>query len=139
MTTIRARLPWLCALLVLFALAAGPALAAEQGHKGPSEVVFIAQILALMIIGRLLGEAMLRMRQPAVMGQLIAGLLLGPSLFGSCCPTFSTTLFPKNPEQKAMIDAISQFGILLLLLADRHGDRPEAGAADRARRGHSPR
>jgi Kef-type K+ transport system membrane component KefB/nucleotide-binding universal stress UspA family protein len=116
MTTVRARLPWLCALLVPLALMAGPAIAAGEATKGPSEVVFIAQILALMIIGRLLGEAMLRLGQPAVMGQLIAGLLLGPSLFGLLAPDLQHALFPKNPEQKAMIDAISQFGILLLLL-----------------------
>ncbi len=94
----------------------GPALAAGDAHKGPSEVIFIAQILTLMIVGRLLGEAMLRMGQPAVMGQLIAGLLLGPSFFGLVLPDLQLMLFPKNPEQKAMIDAISQFGILLLLL-----------------------
>lgn len=119
MKTIRSRLPWLCALLAVLALGAlavAPAFAAEEAKKGASEVVFIAQILALMILGRLLGEAMLRMGQPAVMGQLIAGLLLGPSLFGLVLPDLQHALFPKNPEQKAMIDAISQFGILLLLL-----------------------
>jgi len=93
-----------------------PAFAAEEAQKGPSEVLFIAQILALMVVGRLLGEVMLRLRQPAVMGQLIAGLLLGPSLFGLVLPDLQHALFPKSPEQKAMIDAISQFGILLLLL-----------------------
>jgi Kef-type K+ transport system membrane component KefB/nucleotide-binding universal stress UspA family protein len=106
---------WL-ALAAAGALLAGPALAAEGGHKGPSDVLFIGQILALMITGRLLGEAMQRMGQPAVMGQLIAGLLLGPSVFGLLLPDLQHALFPKNPEQKAMIDAISQFGILLLLL-----------------------
>ncbi len=96
-------------------LAAGPALAAEGG-KGPSEVIFIAQLAALMLTGRLLGEAMLRLGQPAVMGQLIAGLLLGPSFFGLLAPDLQHLIFPKSPEQKAMIDGISQAGILLLLL-----------------------
>jgi Kef-type K+ transport system membrane component KefB/nucleotide-binding universal stress UspA family protein len=50
------------------------------------------------------------------MGQLIAGLLLGPSFFGLLFPDAQHALFPKSPEQKAMIDGISQFGILLLLL-----------------------
>ncbi len=113
MTRLWKRFWWLCLPLTLWA---GPAFAAEEGQKGPSEVIFIAEILALMIVGRLLGEAMVRMRQPAVMGQLIAGLLLGPSLFGLLLPDLQHALFPKNPEQKAMIDAISQFGILLLLL-----------------------
>jgi Kef-type K+ transport system membrane component KefB len=104
---------WLCALP---ALMAGPAWAAEGGGKGASEAIFVTQVVVLMVVGRLLGEAMLRLRQPAVMGQLIAGLLLGPSLFGLLLPDAQHALFPKNPEQKAMIDAISQFGILLLLL-----------------------
>jgi Kef-type K+ transport system membrane component KefB/nucleotide-binding universal stress UspA family protein len=103
---------WLCTLPVL---TAAPAWAAEDG-KGPSDAIFIAQIITLMVVGRLLGEAMLRLRQPAVMGQLIAGLLLGPSLFGFLFPDLQHALFPKSTEQKAMIDAISQFGILLLLL-----------------------
>ncbi len=93
-----------------------PAFGAEGAAKGPSEVVFIGQLLVLMIVGRLLGEAMIRMGQPAVMGQLIAGLLIGPSLFGLVLPDLQHALFPKNPEQKAMIDAIAQFGVLLLLL-----------------------
>jgi Kef-type K+ transport system membrane component KefB/nucleotide-binding universal stress UspA family protein len=69
-----------------------------------------------MITGRLLGELMLRLRQPAVMGQLIAGLVLGPSLFGLLLPDLQHALFPKNADQKAMLDAVSQFGILMLLL-----------------------
>jgi Kef-type K+ transport system membrane component KefB/nucleotide-binding universal stress UspA family protein len=69
-----------------------------------------------MVVGRLLGEAMLRIGQPAVMGQLIAGLLLGPSLFGLLLPDLQHVLFPKSPDQKAMLDAVSQVGILLLLL-----------------------
>jgi len=102
----------ICALSVL---TGGPAWAAEGG-KGASEAIFIGQIVVLMVVGRLLGEAMLRLRQPTVIGQLIAGLILGPSLFGLLLPDLQHALFPKTPEQKAMIDAIAQFGILLLLL-----------------------
>lgn len=120
MTAAPTRLPSVYALPALTAvgalLMAVPAWAAEEGQKGPSEVVFIGEILVLMIVGRLLGEVMIRLGQPAVMGQLIAGLVLGPSLFGLLAPDLQHFLFPKNPEQKAMIDAISQFGILLLLL-----------------------
>lgn len=116
MTRICPRLLGMVTLGALLASTALPALAAGEPGRGPSEVIFIAQILALMVVGRLLGEAMLRIGQPAVMGQLIAGLLLGPSLFGLLLPDIQHALFPRTPEQKAMIDAISQFGILLLLL-----------------------
>ncbi len=105
--------------LVLFAAVTLPALvwaAAPGAHKGPSEWVFITQLVILMIVGRLLGETMLRIGQPAVMGQLIAGLILGPSLFGALLPDIQHIVFPRTPEQKAMIDAVSQVGVLFLLL-----------------------
>jgi Kef-type K+ transport system membrane component KefB/nucleotide-binding universal stress UspA family protein len=81
-----------------------------------SEVVFLAQIIALLACGRLLGEPMQRLGQPAVMGQLIAGVLLGPSVLGALWPAAQHALFPASPEQKAMLDAVAQLGILMLLL-----------------------
>src|SRR5262245_64062633 len=92
-----------------------PAFAAESGHS-PSEFVFVAQLVLLMLVGRLLGEAMIRIKQPGVMGQLIAGLVLGPSLLGAVAPDWQHAIFPAAKEQKAMLDAVSQFGVLLLLL-----------------------
>ncbi|MBL8691970.1 MAG: cation:proton antiporter [Rhodospirillaceae bacterium] len=96
-------------------LSAEPAFAAS-GAGGPSDVVFFVQILVLLFAGRLLGEAAQRVGQPAVMGQLIAGLLLGPSVLGALWPELQHAIFPPNPGQKSMIDAVSQLGILLLLL-----------------------
>ena len=96
-------------------LAAAPAWCAE-GKSGASEGMLIGQIILLIVVGRLLGEGMLRIGQPAVMGQLIAGLLLGPSVLGVLWPEAEHFLFPKIPEQKAMLDGLAQFGILLLLL-----------------------
>jgi Kef-type K+ transport system membrane component KefB/nucleotide-binding universal stress UspA family protein len=101
------------AVLVLGTTAA---FAAEGSSDGPSDVIFLAELITLMAVGRLLGEAMQRIGQPSVMGQLLAGILLGPSLFGWLWPDAQHWLFPAAKEQKSMIDAISQFGILLLLL-----------------------
>jgi Kef-type K+ transport system membrane component KefB/nucleotide-binding universal stress UspA family protein len=103
-----------CSLAVL-ALSAAPAFAQVE-KSGASESVFIIQIGILLVVGRLLGEAMLRIGQPAVMGQLLAGIALGPSLLGALFPDLQHLIFPRTPEQKAMIDAIAQFGILMLLL-----------------------
>jgi len=96
-------------------LGSGDALAAEAG-KGASEVIFVTQLLVLMMVGRLLGEAMNRIGQPSVMGMLLGGILLGPSALGVLWPDLQHAIFPRTPEQKAMLDGISQFGILLLLL-----------------------
>jgi Kef-type K+ transport system membrane component KefB/nucleotide-binding universal stress UspA family protein len=112
--TIRAPSRWVC-MLAMLALA-GPAWAAVGGRGEPSELLFVVELMLLMLVGRLLGEAMLRMKQPAVMGQLIAGLLLGPSVLGALFPDLQHALFPAAAEQKAMIDAVAQFGILMLLL-----------------------
>jgi Kef-type K+ transport system membrane component KefB/nucleotide-binding universal stress UspA family protein len=90
--------------------------AGQTAQHGPSEAVFIAQIILLLLCGRLLGEAMQRIGQPAIMGQLLSGVLLGPSVLGTLWPAAETALFPPVLEQKAMIDAVSQLGILMLLL-----------------------
>jgi len=101
------------AALVLTTIAAS----AEGGKSaGPSEFLLVAQIVLLIGVGRGLGEIMQRIGQPSVMGELLAGIILGPSLFGWIWPEAQHAIFPKTPEQKAMIDGIAQFGILLLLL-----------------------
>ena len=56
-----------------------------------------------MLVGRLLGEVLLRIEQPAVMGQLMAGLVLGPSLLGALFPDVQHALFPSR--QRAEGDA----------------------------------
>src|SRR3954453_23807171 len=92
-----------------------PAAEVSRG-SGPSEVVFLSQIIVLLLVGRLMGEAMQRIGQPAVMGQLLAGLLLGPSILSALWPEAQQALFPSSREQKSMIDAVAQLGILMLLL-----------------------
>jgi Kef-type K+ transport system membrane component KefB len=59
---------------------------------------------------------MQRIGQPAVMGQLLGGLLLGPSVFGLIWPDLQHALFPQTAAQNSMLDAVSQLGILMLLL-----------------------
>ena len=96
-------------------LSASGAYAADAG-KASNEISFLVALLALVLVGRLLGEAMNRIGQPSVMGQLFAGILLGPSALGVVLPDLQQWLFAASKEQASMLDAISQFGILLLLL-----------------------
>ena len=106
--------PSLAAALSIAAILSGvmlaPAWAAEQSSHGPSEAIFVVQLMVLLLVGRLLGEALLRLRQPAVMGQLMAGLVLGPSLLGALFPELQHALFPPAKEQKAMLDAMRDSG-----------------------------
>jgi Kef-type K+ transport system membrane component KefB/nucleotide-binding universal stress UspA family protein len=78
--------------------------------------IFLSQIIILMGVGRMMGEGMARIAQPAIFGQLLAGVALGPSLFGALLPDLHRLIFPDSKEIRTMIDAISQVGILLLLL-----------------------
>ncbi|MGH6871953.1 MAG: cation:proton antiporter [Rhizomicrobium sp.] len=120
----RAGTMWLAALLAValsalfaeHALAAVAASKAGEGLNSLKEPVFVAQIVLLLVTGRLMGEAMVRLKQPSVMGMLLAGILLGHSVLGSLWPGAEKFLFPSTPDQKGMIDGLSKLGILMLLL-----------------------
>src|SRR5215831_5746162 len=81
-----------------------------------STVIFFAEVLLMLLIGRFLGGLMRRLRQPEVLGQLVAGIVLGPTIFGKYLPGMHSLIFPDTVELKNMIDGISQLGILMLLL-----------------------
>jgi Kef-type K+ transport system membrane component KefB/nucleotide-binding universal stress UspA family protein len=84
--------------------------------SGKSESLLVAEVLLLLVVGRVLGEGMQRIGQPALMGTLLAGIILGPSLLGWLWPGAQHFLFPRDAAQKGMIDGLSQIGILMLLL-----------------------
>ena len=95
----------------------GAAMAAAAGRAPDhSTAIFVAQIVLLLVTGRAMGEWMHRIGQPAIMGQLLAGIILGPSLFGAVFPQLQAAVFPNDVAQKKMLDAVSQLGILMLLL-----------------------
>ena len=95
--------------ILLFQQASGPA----SDH---TTLIFFAEVVMMLIVGRFLGEVMHRLGQPEVLGQLLAGIILGPTVFGRLWPGAHNLIFPDAVELKKMIDAISQLGILMLLL-----------------------
>jgi Kef-type K+ transport system membrane component KefB/nucleotide-binding universal stress UspA family protein len=111
------------ALFLALPLLAGGALAAV-GHStgsgggigGTGEVILAAEVALLLLVGRGLGEILQRFGQPAVIGQLVAGLILGPSLFGWVWPHAHDLIFPKSAEQKSLITGIADMGVMMLLL-----------------------
>jgi Kef-type K+ transport system membrane component KefB/nucleotide-binding universal stress UspA family protein len=122
----------LMALTIGLCLAPVAAFAAEGAKGGPSESLFLVQIVVLVVVGRLLGEAMVRIGQPSIMGQIIGGIILGPSVLGLIWPHAQAQLFPHSPEQKSMTDAVAQLGILFLLLLA--GMETDLGLARKLRR-----
>lgn len=101
----------------MIALSDYHAVFAAAGAQGEARVViFFTQVTLLIMVGRLLGELMQRLGQPAVMGQIIGGVILGPSVFGAFAPNLQQAIFPLEPSGREMLKAISELGILMLLL-----------------------
>jgi Kef-type K+ transport system membrane component KefB len=85
----------------------------ETGNV-PIFMIFFLQIAVILAACRLCGWAMRRfLRQPQVIGEMIAGVLLGPSLLGGCAPDLQHFLFP--PESKPLLNAVAQIGIAIYM------------------------
>ncbi|MGH7286995.1 MAG: cation:proton antiporter, partial [Myxococcota bacterium] len=85
----------------------------------PSEhqlLIFWLQLLALLLAARALGGLMRSIEQPAVIGELAAGLLLGPSVFGHLAPDLHGWLFPNDPLQRSLLAGPAWIGVFLLLV-----------------------
>ncbi len=102
--------------LAAVSLAASADGQAAGSRSGGSEALLLLQVVLLILTGRFLGEGLQRIGLPAVMGQLLGGILLGPSVFGLLWSKGQAAVFPHAPQQRAMLDAVSQIGVLLLLL-----------------------
>ncbi len=110
------KLGLLTAVSAVLAALTTPTLAAQGNASQASETLMLAQVVVLVIFGRILGEILFRLGQPSIVGQILAGIILGPSVLGLILPQVETALFPVAGEQAAMLNGISQLGILFLLL-----------------------
>ena len=75
--------------------------------------LFIAQAILIITMARLIGMLARRMRQPMVIAEIVAGILLGPSLLGWALPDFSRAIFP--PESLGLLNLMSQIGLILFM------------------------
>jgi Kef-type K+ transport system membrane component KefB len=82
---------------------------------GHTVMVFLLQLILLLGLARLLGSLAERVRMPAVAGELLTGVLLGPSLLGHLMPHYASWLLPGGPGQIGLVDAVGQLGVLLLV------------------------
>ena len=90
-------------------------------------VLLLLQIAVILAVCRLLHELCERIGQPPVIGEIIAGLLLGPSLFGWLAPNLFAKLFP--PASLPALNALSQIGLVLFMfLVGLHLDIAEVWA-----------
>jgi Kef-type K+ transport system membrane component KefB len=78
--------------------------------------LFWLQLLVLLVTARGLGALARRIGQPPVIGELTAGLVLGPSVLGKLSPALFAWLFPDDPVQRSLVSAVAWLGVLLLLV-----------------------
>jgi Kef-type K+ transport system membrane component KefB/nucleotide-binding universal stress UspA family protein len=79
-------------------------------------LLFLLQFALLLVVARFLGVVATRLGLPSVVGELLAGLLLGPSLLGNVAPGLFHGMFPQKPEQFHLLEIISWLGVLMLLI-----------------------
>ena len=75
--------------------------------------LLILQIGTILIVARLVGWLFGKLHQPRVVGEMLAGFLLGPSLLGWLAPDISLALFP--PESLGHLNSLSQVGLLIFM------------------------
>jgi len=80
--------------------AAAPAperlVAARQREFPRTLAAFFIAVAAVMLVARLFGWLALKVRQPRVMGEVVAGIILGPTVFGALLPKLQSGLFPTD-------------------------------------------
>lgn len=79
-------------------------------------LLLIVQIAMLLLAARLCGEVALRLGQPPVIGQLVAGILLGQSFLGALLPDLAALVFPVEATQSYLLEVVSWIGVLFLLM-----------------------
>lgn len=75
--------------------------------------ILLAQIITIILAARILGWICKKIGQPTVIGEIIAGIVLGPSLIGLYFPEFSNALFPV--ESLGNLQFLSQIGLILFM------------------------
>jgi Kef-type K+ transport system membrane component KefB len=75
--------------------------------------LLLVQIITIVIAARLFGWIFRKIGQPTVIGEIIAGIVLGPSLFGLYFPDFKEALFPL--ESLGNLQVLSQVGLILFM------------------------
>jgi Kef-type K+ transport system membrane component KefB len=75
--------------------------------------LLLLQAVVIIGVGYLMGKLLGRIGQPPVIGQVVGGLMLGPSVLGALMPGMMTGLFPA--ASLAFLDPLSQFGLLFFM------------------------
>jgi len=87
-----------------------------KGLPGPAVFLLLVQAGVLLLAARLGAELAKRSGLPAVVGELAAGIVVGPTLFGHYFPHAFAAVFPHDQAQFYLLDVVGTLGMVLLLL-----------------------
>ncbi|MDF5738225.1 MULTISPECIES: cation:proton antiporter [unclassified Nostoc] len=76
-------------------------------------ILVLVEVLIVIGLSRLVGLGFRSIKQPLVIGEIVAGIMLGPSLFGLVAPHLAVTLFP--PETFPFLNVLSQVGLIFFM------------------------
>jgi len=76
-------------------------------------MILLLQVAVILIVSRIVRAVFVRFHQPAVIGEMVAGLMLGPSLFGLLLPGSFAALFPAATLPN--LNALSEIGLILFM------------------------
>src|SRR5437899_3577395 len=79
----------------------------------PNLFTLVLQIAVVLAFSRIVGSLFLKVGQPRVVGEMFAGIMLGPSLLGAIAPQWSAFLFP--PSSLGFLSALSQVGVIVFM------------------------
>src|SRR5277367_3192896 len=77
---------------------------------------FLIQLTLLFVIARALADVMKRLGQATVIGELLAGIVLGPTVLGHFAPGLHAMIFPPDVLADHLLEAVAWIGVIMLLL-----------------------
>ncbi len=86
-----------------------PAVLANEAYLA----AVLAQLAVIILVGRAMNHLFVRLGQPGAVGEIVGGLMLGPSLLGLLAPEFHAAFFPKETARTLFV--IGQVGLILLM------------------------
>lgn len=75
------------------------------------------QVLALLGLAKTLGALSEAINIPSIAGEIMAGVILGPTILGRISPSFQSWLFAMDKTQLTMLETVSWLGVFFLLLS----------------------
>jgi Kef-type K+ transport system membrane component KefB len=76
---------------------------------------FLIILTLVLVLARILGEICRRFKQPAIIGEILAGIILGPTLLGTYFPGAFNNIFLSDPKSYGAFDGLANVGIILLM------------------------